>query len=166
MQRSLSFIRGVYEGSPDATPAIQRGGGSLGKGAGGDRSKIDVSQCLPSRHLHMAHRGLGLRQGKYIHASWMETALQVPRSEELPMQRAAGAASLMCTHPDQVQGFPVLVAGWDWGLAIARAILLGTRGDIEGANCNFHLLRDLLINSAGKYPLSNYDKYLEGIVSF
>jgi len=68
--------------------------------------------------------------------------------------------------PDRVQAFPVLGAGWDWGLAIARAILLGTRGDIGGANCNFLLLRDLLINSAGKYPLSNYDKYLEGIAFF
>ena len=48
----------------------------------------------------------------------------------------------------------------------ARTVPLGTREDTKGADFNFHLLRGLLINSAGKYPPSNYDKYLEGIVAF
>lgn len=51
-------------------------------------------------------------------------------------------------------------------LVIARTIPLDTRENIKEANFNFHLLRGLLINSVGKYPPSNYDKYLEGIVSF
>lgn len=51
-------------------------------------------------------------------------------------------------------------------LATARTIPLGAREDIKEVDFNFHLLRGLLINRAGKYPPSNYDKYLEGIVSF
>jgi len=56
----------------------------------------------------------------------------------------------METDPKQTQGF---------------ASLPGT-SSIKGANFNICLLRDLFINSAGKYPPSNYDKYLEGRASF
>lgn len=48
---------------------------------------------------------------------------------------------------------------------ISSTIPLGAK-DIKGAAFNFHLLRGLLINTVGKYPPSNYDKHLEGTVSF
>lgn len=61
--------------------------------------------------------------------------------------------------------FPVL-RSWDSSNSpISSSIPLGT-SDMKGAAFIFHLLRGLLINTVGKYPPSNYDKHLEGTVSF